>query len=250
MNLQTIFATTAVSLVLLTAPARAETPPGILVVAQPIDDVTSFDPAEAFEATTGQAVTSLYQRLVQTDRNDSARIIPALASAWQASADGKSLIFTLAGGAEFSSGRPVRPEDVIFSLSRAVKLNKAPAFILNELGWTTENVDRSIQKIDGSHVRLSWQADVGPSFVLAILTANVASIVDEATLAPQASNGDFGNDWLKAHSAGSGPFRIASYTPHEALVLDANPASPAGAPRAKGLIVRNAPDPAARRLLI
>jgi peptide/nickel transport system substrate-binding protein len=250
MKFKTLFATTALSLAVLAPVARAETPAGILVVAQSIDDVASFDPAEAFETTTGQATNALYQRLVQSDRHDSAKLVPALASAWQAGADGKSLTFTLASGAKFASGNPVRPEDVIFSLSRAVKLNKAPAFILNELGWSADTVDKSLEKIDDSHVRLSWQADVGPSFVLAILTANVASIVDAATVQPEASNGDLGNGWLKTHSAGSGPFKIDNYAAHEALVLDANPTSPAGPPKLKGLILRNAPDPAARRLLV
>ena len=40
---------------------------------------------------------------------------------------------------------------MIFSLTRAVKLNKAPAFILNELGWTADNVDKAIEKVDDSN---------------------------------------------------------------------------------------------------
>ncbi|MGJ4858476.1 ABC transporter substrate-binding protein [Labrys sp. KB_33_2] len=245
-----LFGFTALALALQAPAAWAETPPGIAVVAQSIDDVTSFDPAEAFESTTGQVANALYQRLVQADRDASASIKPALASSWEAGSDGKSLTFTLARDAKFASGNPVRPEDVIFSLSRAVKLNKAPAFILNELGWTADNVEAAISKVDDGKVKLTWQADVAPSFVLAILTANVASVLDEAVLAPQASNGDFGNGWLKSHSAGSGAFKINSYTAHEALVLDANPASPGGAPKLQGLIFRNVPDPAARRLLV
>ncbi|MDZ5450690.1 ABC transporter substrate-binding protein [Labrys sp. ZIDIC5] len=235
---------------MLVAAAQAETPPGLLVVGQSIDDAVSFDPAEGFELTTVQAFNALYQRLVQSNRQDGTRIEPALATSWEAGSDGKSLVFTLAKDAKFASGNPVRPEDVIFSFSRAVKLNKSPAFILNELGWSAENVDKSVTKADDGKVKLSWQADVGPAFVLAILTAPIASVVDEATVSPQAANGDFGNSWLKSHSAGSGAFKINTYTAHEALVLDANPTSPGGAPKLQGVILRNVPDPAARRLLI
>ncbi|CAM5770305.1 ABC transporter substrate-binding protein [Labrys miyagiensis] len=231
-------------------PVHAETPPGVLVVAQSIDDAVSFDPAEGFELTTVQSFNNLYQRLVQTDRADANKIVPGLAASWEAGSDGKSLIFALQKDAKFASGNPLRPEDVIFSLSRVVKLNKSPAFILNELGWTADNVDKSIQKIDDAHVKLSWQADVGPAFALAILTAPVSSIVDAATVAPQASGDDLGNGWLKTHSAGSGPFKITNYTPHEALVLDANDSSPGGAPKLKSVILRNVPDAAARRLVI
>src|SRR4051794_19774502 len=128
------------ALVLAPTAAWPETPPGVLVVAQSIDDAVSFDPAEGFELTTVQSFNNLYQRLVQPDRADPTKITPALAKSREAGTDGKSLTFTLASGSKFASGNPVRPEDVIFSLSRAVKLNKAPAFILGELGWTAETV--------------------------------------------------------------------------------------------------------------
>ena len=69
-------------------------------------------------------------------------------------------------------------------------------------------------------------------------------------MSPQAAGGDLGNGWLKGHSAGSGAFAITNYTPHEALVLQANPTSPGGAPKLQSVILRNVPDAAARRLLI
>lgn len=38
--------------------------------------------------------------------------------------------------------------------------------------------------------------------------------------------------------------------PHEALVLQANPGSPEGAPKLATLLIKNVPDSAARRLLV
>ncbi|RMM68629.1 ABC transporter, periplasmic oligopeptide-binding protein [Pseudomonas savastanoi pv. glycinea] len=69
--------------------------------------------------------------------------------------DDKSLVFELRDGARFASGNSVRPEDVIYSLSRVVKLNKSPAFILGELGWTAENVDSFLTRVDDTHVKIS-----------------------------------------------------------------------------------------------
>ena len=232
------------------ASASAATPPNLLVVAQSIEDAVSFDPAEGFELTTVQALNNLYQRLVQPKRDEPTVIEPALASAWSVGADGRSLRFTLAKGAKFASGNPVRPQDVVWSLSRATKLNKSPAFILNELGWTAETVDSHLKISGDNEVTLSWSADVGPAFVLALLTAPIASVVDEKTVAEKAKGDDFGNGWLKTHSAGSGPFAIRAFTPNEALVLDANATAPGGAPKLGGIIIRNVPDPASRRLLI
>lgn len=229
--------------------AHAETPTNALIVAQSIEDAVSFDPAEGFELTTVQSFNNLYQRLIESDRADGTKIGPALAASWEAGADGKSLTFTLTGKSVFASGNPVRPEDVIFSLTRAVKLNKSPAFILNELGWTAENVDKAVEKIDDTHVKLTWTADVGPAFALSLLTAPIASIVDEKTVSAEAKDNDFGNGWLKTNSAGSGAFKIVSYTPHEALVLEANGQS-ADKPKLENVILRNVPDVAARRLLV
>lgn len=230
------------------AAALAETPPNVLVVAQSIDDAVSFDPAEGFELTTVQAFNNLYQRLVQSDRTDGTKVIPALAASWETGADGRSLVFALAD-AKFASGNKVRPEDVVFSLTRAVKLNKSPAFILNELGLTADDVDAAVVKIDDSHVKLTWSADVGPGFALSLLTAPIASIVDEKTVAAEAKDNDFGNGWLRTNSAGSGAFAIATYTPHEALVLAANPNS-SDKTKLESVIVRNVPDVGSRRLLI
>lgn len=228
---------------------HAATPGNALVVAQSIDDAVSFDPAEGFELTTVQTFNNVYQRLVESDRHDGTKIVPAIAAEWKAGEDGKSLTFAIKPGASFASGNPIRPEDVIFSLSRAVKLNKSPAFILNEFGWKADSVDAALKKVDDSHVQLTWTADVGPAFALALLTAPIASIVDEKTVSEHVSGDDFGNGWLKANSAGSGAFVIVKYQPHEALVLAANPKA-AVKPKLETVILQNVPDAGARRLQI
>jgi len=230
--------------------AQAATPPDTLVIAQSIDDSSSFDPAQGFELTSMQALTNIYQRLIQSDPHNPIDLKPTLASAWQAGSDNRSLTFTLRDGAEFSTGNPLRPEDVIFSLSRVVKLNLDPSFILTQLGWTKENVDSQLKKIDDQHVRIRWTANVSPAFVLSLLSAPVASIVDEKTALAHQQKDDLGNQWLGGHSAGSGPYQIRKFVPHEVVLLTANTRSPAGAPKLKNILIKNVPEPAARRLLL
>ncbi len=235
---------------LLNAASVAAGVPGTLVVAQSLDDIVSLDPAEGFELSSESAFTSLYQRLAQGDPDHPGMLRATLASEWQAAADRRSLVFTLRSGAEFASSHPVRPEDVVFSLQRAVRLNRAPAFILNELGWNAANVGQYIEKIDDRHVRIGWPARVGPAFVLNVLSATVASILDALEVERHASGNDMGNAWLHLHSAGSGPFKIRRYIPHEALVMDANPRAPLGAPLLNTVILKNVADAATRRLLV
>jgi peptide/nickel transport system substrate-binding protein len=226
----------------------AASPPQILVVAQNIDDIVSLDPAEGYELSSMQAFTALYQRLVQPDPEHAEVIRAGLADSWQV--EPGSLTFELRSDAVFANGDPVRPEDVIWSLSRAVKLNLSPAFILNALGWSSGTVDQHLAKIDAHHVRLTWNSPVGASFALGVLGATVASVIDEREVEGHAKTADLGNRWLHDHSAGSGPFRIRRYFPHEALVLDANPLSPGDPPRLKTIVIRNVPDAATRELLV
>lgn len=230
--------------------ASAATPADTLVIAQSIDDAKSFDPADGFELTSVQAFTNLYQRLVQSDPQNPIDLKPTLATRWTPGSDNRSMTFTLKEGAKFASGNPVRPEDVIFSLSRVVKLNLDPSFILTQLGWTKENVDAQFKKIDDNQVEIRWSADVSPTYVLSLLAAPVSSIVDEKTVIAHEQKGDLGNKWLALNSAGSGPYQIRKYIPHEVVLFSANLTSPAGAPKLKNVLIKNVPEPAARRLLL
>lgn len=210
----------------LSAAVHAATPPGTLVVAQGLDDIVSLDPAEANELSSIQTVPSLYQRLVQPDRDNPEKITPILAESWQADPAAKTLTIKLKPDAKFASGNPLRPEDVIYSYTRAVILNKSPAFILNVLGWQPDNIASQLKKVDDHTLELRWTADVSPAVALNILSTPIASIVDEKQVAPNAKDNDFGNGWLKMHSAGSGAYKMRVYQPHQAIVLEANSSAP------------------------
>ena len=150
----------------LSSAAHAATPPNTLVVAQGLDDIVSLDPAEANELSSIQTVPSLYHRLVQPDRDNPEKITPVLAESWEADAAAKTLTIKLKPDAKFASGNPLRPEDVIFSYTRAVTLNKSPAFILNVLGWDASNIASQLKKVDDHTLTLRWTADVSPSVAL------------------------------------------------------------------------------------
>ena len=219
------------------------------MVAKNIEDIVSLDPAEAFEFSSGEMVSNMYAGLVQYDAKDPSRIQPAVASSWKTGADGKSIEFTLRDGANFASGNVIRPEDVVFSYRRVLKLNKAPAFILAQLGWTNDNIVQMVRKTGAAAVTLSWTGEFGPGYVLNVLAARPGAVVDEKLVMPNEQNADLGNQWLKSNSAGSGPFKLKLYKPKEVVVLEANKqASPA--PKLNGILVRNVTEPATQRLLL
>ncbi|GAA6177379.1 ABC transporter substrate-binding protein [Sulfitobacter pacificus] len=229
--------------------AIAETPDDIFVVAQNIDDIVAIDPAQAFEFTSGELVTNVYDRLVQYDAATPEVLGPGLASSWTSDADAKTITFTLREGATFHSGNPVRAEDVAFSLSRVIKLNLTPAFILAQLGWTPENVDSMITT-EGNTVTLKYEAEFSPAFALNVIASRTGSIVDKETVMQHEVDGDMGNSWLNANSAGSGPFAIQTYRPGELIRLSANDSYFMGEPGVESIIVRHVAEAATQQLLL
>src|SRR5690606_7385690 len=131
----------AITLLLSASPKAVEaaTPADTLVIAMSIDDVISLDPAEIFEITTSEILTSTYERLITTDTKDPTKIVPQIAESWTFSDDGKSITFKIRKGLKFASGNPLTAQDAAYSLQRAIKLDKSPAFILSQFGLTREN---------------------------------------------------------------------------------------------------------------
>jgi peptide/nickel transport system substrate-binding protein len=229
--------------------AYAATPADALVVAANIDDIVSIDPAEAYEFSSGEYVTQTYDRLVQYDAPDTSKLAAGLAAAWSVDDATKTITFTLRDGVKFSSGNPVRAEDVLYSWKRVVVLNKAPAFILTQLGWTPENFD-SMVKADGNKVVVKYEGDFSSAFVLNVLAARPASVVDAVTVQANEADGDMGNAWLKANSAGTGPFVLKAFRPGEILNMAANPEYFGGAPAMKAVIIRHVAEAATQQLLL
>jgi len=117
-------------------PALAATPADTLVLAWAFDDMITLDPGEAFEISTGEFIGNAYSQLVRYEVTDPSKLYGDLAKSWTVSPDGKSYSFELKPGLKFASGNPISAEDVVWSLQRAVLLDKGPAFILTQFGFT------------------------------------------------------------------------------------------------------------------
>ena len=235
----------------LTAPAaRAETPPDTLVQAWAIDDIISLDPAEVFEFTASEILGNTYQRLIAYDVNNVADLHGVVAESWQVSEDGKTISFKIRQGLQFASGNPLTAEDVVFSLQRAVKLDKSPAFILTQFGFTADNVEDKIRQTGDYSFDFEMDKPYAPTFALYCLTATVAMVVDKKLVLEHETDGDLGYNWLKTAYAGSGPFTIREWRANEVVVLDRNPNYSGNAPAMARAIYRHIPEPATERLLL
>ncbi len=248
-----LLAIAAISALLIacgSVPALAATPRDTLVVAFAFDDIITMDPAEAFEISAGEIMGNTYDRLVRFEVNDPSKLSGDIAKSWTVSADGRIYSFELKAGLKFASGNPLTAEDVAFSLQRAVILDKTPAFILTQFGFTKDNVKDKIKQTGPLTLTIETDKSFAPSFVLNCLTANIAAIVDKKLVLSKEQNNDLGYAWLKTNYAGSGPLKIREWRANEIVALERNDAYGGGKSKLARVIYRHVKEAATQRLLL
>jgi peptide/nickel transport system substrate-binding protein len=251
---------TALSAMLVAAPAFAVTPADTLVEGFAIDDIISVDPAEAFELSTAEVTGNTYDLLIRIDLNDTSKVKGDLAESWSVSDDGLVYTFKLKPGLKFASGNPITAADVAYSFERAVKLDLSPAFIIDQFGITGDNVTEKAKAVDDTTFQFTVDKSYAPSFVLNCLSATVASVVDSklvkehaAAVTPDADHkwdNDFGNAWLKTGYAGSGPFKLREWKANEAVVMERNDNYWGEKPKLARVIYRHMKESSAQRLAL
>lgn len=228
----------------------ATIPRDVFVMAMQIDDVISLDPAEVFEFTGAEVTANLYDRLLYFDLDDPTKLVGGLVETWSVSDDGRAYTLRIRPGVRFQSGNPVTARDAAYSLQRVVRLNLSPAFILAQFGFRPETVGETIRAADDRTLLLTTDRAYAPSFFLACLTAAVSSVVDSRVVKAHEANGDMGHGWLKTHSAGSGPFELASWKPNEIIMLDRFDGYWRGRPAMRKVMIRHIAEPGIQRLLL
>ncbi|MEB2845493.1 ABC transporter substrate-binding protein [Rhizobiales bacterium RZME27] len=251
----------ALALITLAAPqAFAATPADTLVEGFAIDDIITIDPGEAFELSTAEVTANSYSKLVGLDPADTSKVVGDLAASWTVSDDGMTYTFKLKPDLKFASGNPLTAEDVAFSFERAVKLDKSPAFLLTQFGLTGDNVAEKAKASAPDTFTFTVDKAYAPSFVLNVLTATVASVVDKKVVMEHAKamtpsaeykyDTDFGNEWMKTGYAGSGPFKVMAWRANEAVIMEANPNYYGEKPKLKRVIYRHMKESSGQRLAL
>jgi peptide/nickel transport system substrate-binding protein len=230
--------------------AYAATPKDTLVVAKDISDILTMDPQECYEITGSEVVIAVYDSILRYEPKDVTKIIGGTAQTWSASEDGKEYTFKIRQGMKFESGAPVTADDIAWSLQRGVILDKTPAFLLEQFGWTKDNVKDLITAPDPDTLHFKILNAFAPSLVYNVMTTGITSAVEKKLAMAHETNGDMGNAWLKTNSAGSGAFRLVSWKANESVTIEANPNFHLGAPLIRRIVLRHVPEPSSQRLLL
>ena len=237
------------------APEQAGAPAGeavtranTLIFAADMTDIITLDPAVAYEFGGILPVGNMYETLLSFPPGET-ELQPVLAESWDVSQEGDmwKLTFRLNPNAKFASGAPVTAEDVVFSWSRAIDINKSPAFLLTDVCQMTKE---NIRAVDAGTVELRIPGEASPSVCLSVLTFTVAAVVEKAALEPNMGD-DMGESWLNDHSAGSGPYVLDRWDRNVSVTLNANPNYWGGVtPAMKRVILQNMPEAVNRQAAI
>jgi peptide/nickel transport system substrate-binding protein len=185
--------------------APVSAPPDVLHMAF-ATDMPDPDP-DIFYYTEGNAIVdNVYDDLVQYASNDSYTLVPDLAESWTISPDGKTYTFHLRPNVHFHTGGIMTSQDVLSSFMRrnSAKVNSPMAYLTDNIaGFATPNPLTFVVRLDKPEI-----------FFLSNLASPYGLKVEsEAAVMAHQVNGDLGQNWLKTHDAGTGPFTITSFSP-------------------------------------
>jgi len=210
-----------------------------LIFAADLTDLVTLDPAVAYEFSGIQGEGSIYETLVSF-LPDQEGVQPLLAESWDVQEDGEQYVITfkLDPDAKFASGNSVTAEDVVFSWSRAIDINKSPVFLFTDIAQVTKE---NLAAVDAQTFEVKIPKTVSPQVFLSVISFTLAAVVEKAVLEPNLGS-DFGETWLNDNSAGSGPYTLGAWDRSVSITLDANPTYWGEAPKMKRVIMQNIPE--------
>jgi peptide/nickel transport system substrate-binding protein len=175
--------------------ARAQT----LVIAENEPPAT-FDPVQADNSTVDEVVRPAYDTLVKYD--DDNRLTGVAAKEWKVSGDGTAIDVTLRDDITFHDGSKLTSADVQFTLDRAKKLGIGVASLVTAYDSTTVT--------DDTHLTIKLKQAYAP-FMAALTRVYLLN----STLVQANAGSDDGQQWLANNDAGSGPYKLVSYSPNQ-----------------------------------
>jgi len=212
------------------APTREIKNPDIFIQAT-IGDVDSLDPAYGYDTASGEQTQSIYDPLIWYDGESTTKFVPALATEWNISEDGKTYRFKIRKGVKFHNGNDLTPEDVEYSFERGMvqDYGAGPQWMFFEplLGLGSSRTDDGLipleditnaVEVDGDWVQFNMVAPYEP--FMQILAGPWGSIVDKEWCI---ENGDWdgtqesyealndppaGGSSLQSIANGTGPFML------------------------------------------
>ena len=178
---------------------------------------------------------------------DATKLEPELATSWEVSDDGKTMIFHLRKDASFHDGSPVTAADVKWSFDRAIAAGGFPAIQMAAGSYTDPN---SFSVVDDHTFKISLSAP--NKLAMPDLAVPVPDIVNSKLALAHATTEDpWALNWTRDHDAGGGPFKVSSWKAGDQIVFDRFDDWKSGpTPQLKRVVYREIESAGTRRALL
>ncbi|MEB3288750.1 MAG: ABC transporter substrate-binding protein [Leptolyngbya sp.] len=154
-------------------------------------------------------------------------VIPALAERWEISEDGKTIVFTLREGVQWSDGEPLTVDDVVFTYEALfnpdIPTNGRDSFRIGPEGLLPK-----VTAVDDRRVQFSLPEPFAP-----ILRNTATEIIPAHILRPTVEGrgrdgnplflSTWGTDTPPDQIVTNGPYRLGQYIPGERVIFERNP---------------------------
>ncbi|MEP6617897.1 MAG: ABC transporter substrate-binding protein [bacterium] len=199
-------------------------------------DPRSLDPALSTDVPTGRAVAYLFDGL--TRFTPDAKVVPALATSWDVSADGTVYTFHLRRGVKFTDGTPFVARQVATSWQRVLdpKIKGGRGWPLYPIKGAREFADGKTRTVEGISTPNDSTVVVTLKEPFAIFPKLLAMPV--ASIAPDHMPANFGEN-----PVGTGPWKLVEWKHDDYLLFSPNADYWGGAPKADSLKARIIAEP-------
>ena len=149
-----------------------------------IGDADTFDPALAYDTSSGEILQNVYETLVFYDGAATDKFVPQLAESYSVSDDGKVWTFQIRQGVKFHEGGDLTPSDVAYSFQRGLLQGgySSPQWLLAEpfLGVGMDDITMLVDEGASADDREALAANDPATLVKACETVKAAIVADDA----------------------------------------------------------------------
>lgn len=183
-------------------------------------DLKTLDPGRMYEVFGNMITYATYDMLFRMEGDNMSQPEPSLVKEWSLDDETSTIYtFTLRDDVNFVSGNHLTSKDVVWSINRVRNLKSNTVAHVEGIS--------DVQTPDDNTVIIILKSP-DASF-LTKLASNAFCILDSETVkanggtdAQDASSTDTAEQYLNTNSAGSGPYKLVSWTPNVELVLEKN----------------------------
>lgn len=193
----------------------------------------NVDPTNLYDINAYSMVRQCYEGL--TDRDESGKVKPGLATSWDTPDNGLTWHFVLAKGVKFHSGKELTAKDVKFTFERALspKSKGDGATYLADIKGADAIQKGSSTELSGFETLGDYEFNI--HFSKADMLFPSACSIECLYIVDQSVVEGKGNSWWEKASAGTGPFILTKYSEDDKLVMKAFDKYRKGKPAISGI---------------